>query len=395
MRKLVLGLLLISVIFLSGCTNLVGEKYCSAIGLCTVEETEVEIPDVIVIEDIKIPYMADGRVRPGSLQDIIITLKNRDENKPVKITYVGISNPGIFTVKSSSATATINPGQLKTFTFQVEAPDNQGTIALPGHLELSVRYEYTSHRLATITYIDREVYRQYLESGAKVNVDINNNPSDGPVELYLDISNIRQPAIIDKSRSEQESYQIYLKLINRGSGEIDKINTGNLQMEIEGASLEVCSDEFGGEGCTGSTSTSSPSTNGCSGGSGYFDISGFPNMDCSTCKAGPSNDCICKQKDGYDAWITVYLPTVQANCFGGGGGSGTTPSTSTGGSSISNTEELTLRGTESPNYYFSFRPSLSIDYGSITTTKQINIEATYTYRLPQKIDILISPRAEI
>ena len=57
----------------------------------------MEIPDVIVIKKIDIPLMAGGRVKPNRGVDIFVTLENRDLDKPITLTYVGI-NPGITSI---------------------------------------------------------------------------------------------------------------------------------------------------------------------------------------------------------------------------------------------------------------------------------------------------------
>ena len=263
MKRLFFGILLVSLVFVSGCTMPdfipVGGKYCKAIGLCTVEEKTVEIPDVIVIKNIDIPLVRDGRVGPNRKIDIFVTLENRDVDKPITLTYVGI-NPGIFKcVDCNKTNEKINPGQEKTFSFKVTSPDNSGTMALPGHLEVSVKYEYTSTRLATITYITKDTYIEYLQSGGKIPVNIINVPSDGPVELYLDISKIKQPVIIEdestKTSLEEGKYQIYLEVLNKGSGEIDKIAPGKLTINFSDMNVKSCSEEFGGESCSGSSVT--------------------------------------------------------------------------------------------------------------------------------------------
>jgi len=105
-------------------------------------------------------------------------------------------------------------------------------------------------------------------------------------------------------------------VLNKGSGEIDMIEAGNLDISFEDMNLEVCSKEFGGEGCSGT--------------------------------------------------------------------------------STSNNENITVRGSNPFRYYFSFTPNTDIiKSDSITTTKKVKVSAEYIYRLPQTIDILVSPRAEI
>ncbi|RLJ04297.1 MAG: hypothetical protein DRP14_03565, partial [Candidatus Aenigmatarchaeota archaeon] len=201
MRKLFVAVFLFSIIFISGCTTPggFGEKYCSAIGICDVKEKEVEIPDIVVIKKIDIPLVRDGRIGPNRDVDIFVTLENKDVNKIITLTYVGI-NPGIFTCKEPEnceySGETIGPGQDRVFSFKVTSPNNPGTIAIPGHLEFSVKYKYTSTRLATMTYITENTYIQYAKSGKEIPVQIINVPSDGPVELYLDISKIKQPVIV-------------------------------------------------------------------------------------------------------------------------------------------------------------------------------------------------------
>ncbi len=258
MRWLFLGILLVSLVFISGCVDNgfpVGGKYCKAIGLCNVEEKEVEIPDVIVIKKVDIPLLKGGEITPNRTFNILVTLKNKDADKPITLTYVGI-NPGIFTCVDCSDDGTINPGQEKLFNFEVNSPDNKGTMALEGHLEVSVKYKYSSTRLATITYVTKDTYIEYSQSEGKIPLDILNVPSDGPVELYLDISKIKQPIIIeeDSGTTPEGKYQIYLKVMNKGRGEIDKIKKEDLNIEFEDMVLGTCSEEFGGEGCGGRSS---------------------------------------------------------------------------------------------------------------------------------------------
>ncbi len=333
MRWLFLGILLVSLVFISGCIDNgfpVGGKYCKAIGLCNVEEKEVEIPDVIVIKKVDIPLLKGGEITPNREVDILVTLKNKDADKPITLTYVGI-NPGIFSCNREGCISeeeaeegnigTINPGQEKTFSFKVNSPDNKGTMALEGHLEVSVKYKYTSTRLATITYVTKDTYIEYSQSEGKIPLDIINVPSDGPVELYLDISKIKQPIIIeeDSGTTPEGKYQIYLKVMNKGSGEIDKISAGSLTINFEEMELGTCSEEFGGEGC--------------------------------------------------------------------------------GGDSVTNTDDITIRGKKPFRYYFSFDPSSSIkdellEEDRLTTTKKISAEAEYIYRISKKIDISVSSGAE-
>ena len=411
MRKLFVAVFLFSIIFISGCTTPggFGEKYCSAIGICDVKEKEVEIPDIVVIKKIDIPLVRDGRIGPNRDVDIFVTLENKDVNKIITLTYVGI-NPGIFTCKEPEnceySGETIGPGQDRVFSFKVTSPNNPGTIAIPGHLEFSVKYKYTSTRLATMTYITENTYIQYAKSGKEIPVQIINVPSDGPVELYLDISKIKQPVIVgdegaklsgmfakpkitggivlaekicpylsceqanepnclcgealttsqhpwccaagnkgwgylasdkkscqqapecaaktsessepEKTKQEEGKYQIYLEVMNKGSGEIDKIAPGNLNIYFEDMEVKSCSEEF---------------------------------------------KIINKNK-------------------------------------VENIKPIIIRGQKPFKYYFSFDPSSSIkseltkNENILTITKRITANADYVYRLSKEINILVSPRAE-
>jgi len=259
--RILTAITILLIILFSGCTSTtpfpVGQKlYCSVVGDCNVEEKSVEIPDIIVIKEVKVLPIVGNRVRPNSSVDILVTLENKDSEKPITINDIRI-NPGIFvcTCKGCSCEYTsqpkINPGQIKTFNFRVKAPDIEGTLAISATLEVSVKYSYESVRKASITFISEEVFKQYVESGKKIPVSIINVPSDGPVELYLDISKIYQPVILDR----EKSYQMYLEIRNKGSGEIEKIDKGKLTLEFENLVLEDCSDEFGGEGCKDSDNT--------------------------------------------------------------------------------------------------------------------------------------------
>jgi hypothetical protein len=259
--RILIAIAISTIILLSGCTNNidfpVGQKlYCSPIGECDVEEKNVEIPDIITIKEVKVLPIVGNRVRPNSEVDILVTLENRDSEKPITIKDIRI-NPGIFNCSCSGCKCEyskprINPGQIKTFDFKVKAPDIEGTLAISATLEVSVKYSYESVRKASITFIKEKTFKEYIEGGKKIPVSIINVPSDGPVELYLDISKIYQPVILDPKKS----YQIYLEVRNKGSGEIDKIDIGNLILKLQNMILEDCSDEFGGEDCKGESEVS-------------------------------------------------------------------------------------------------------------------------------------------
>jgi len=267
-NRILIAIAALIIVMLSGCTNNIdlpnnfelpiGQKfYCSVIADCNVEEKNVEIPDVIVIKDVKVLPIVENRVKPNSSIDVLVTLENKDSENPITIEDIRI-NPGIFNCKCPSCNCSdtskprINPGQIKTFNFKLRAPDVEGTLALSATLEVSVKYSYKSMRKASITFISEDVFKQYIESDKKVPISIINVPSDGPVELYLDISKIYQPVILDS----EKSYQIYLEIRNKGSGEIEKIESGDLTLEFEDMELEDCSDEFDGEDCRGKTAVS-------------------------------------------------------------------------------------------------------------------------------------------
>ena len=241
--KFLVVLLFINLILLSGCTDQlpIGQKYCSQIGLCKVEEKTVEVPDIIIIKDIKVLPIIGNQVKPNSEVDIIVTLENRDLEKPITLEEVRI-NPSIFNCQNRCVKKgeRINPGQIKTFSFKIKAPNNEGTLALPAHLEVSVKYNYTSTRLVTITFINEDTFKEYIEGGGKIEVPIINVPSNGPVELYLDISKIYQPVILNPNNI----YQIYLEVKNKGGGEVDGIEQKKLNISFEGMSINEASEEF-------------------------------------------------------------------------------------------------------------------------------------------------------
>ena len=590
--KIIIGLCLISILFISGCTNLNPElekKYCSIIGICNVVVKDVEIPDVIVIDNIKIPALAGGRVKPNRNIDILVTLKNRDVDKPITLTYASISDPGIFTCidcKKNNETS-ISPGQLKTFSFTVKSPSNKGTIALPGHLEFSVKYKYRSTRLATITFIGKNDYMDYLESGGKVPVSIINIPSDGPVELNLDISNIHQPVVIDdesimssKLQSNENPFDnsdlvneitdsfigkiVFAADCSAGDtdwGEAASLGCSGNNRRCFGGNCIECDGKMVNGLCWYEGSNSNENCNQvCSTRNGVYNgnCNWKDNDSCAVCKTfhptagcssgggikpapyyNPSPSCCYSSNDYSDCTATIPAPLYSADstricaCNGnkivvckcsegtscnqctpfkplycdstgtlvhkckicgcpsdkpncqsdgscgssggdsdsgsdsdGSGGSGSGGSSSgegsgsSGGSessssssssssyedkgehqiylevlnkgsgeidmigagnldisfedmnlevcskefggegcsgtSTSNNENITVRGSNPFRYYFSFTPNPGIiKSDSITATKKVEVSAEYIYRLPQTIDILVSPRAEI
>ncbi len=254
-NKIFATILILTVILFSGCTMPdtlpVGDKYCAEIGLCEKDvKEEVEIPDIITIKEIKFLTISGERVSPNTTVDVMVKLKNRDENKPVNLEDVRI-NPGIFSCGCDRCNCNdsyeMNPGQIKSFTFTIKSPDNEGTIAMEGQVSASVKYEYTSSRKATITFTKKRTVVEYIEGGKKIPIHISNVPSDGPVDLYLDISQIQQPVILDNPGP----YNMYLEVRNKGAGEVDKIEADDLNLTMENMGFVDCSEEFGGESCSG------------------------------------------------------------------------------------------------------------------------------------------------
>ncbi|MCK4730209.1 MAG: hypothetical protein KAT28_02720 [Candidatus Aenigmarchaeota archaeon] len=521
-------LCLISVLFISGCTvnPELERKYFSVIGEGTVEEKEVEIPDVIVIESIKIPALAGGRIKPDREIDIIVTLKNRDVNKPITLTYAGISDSGIFTCINcgDSGEKSISPGQLKTFSFTVKAPSNEGTIALPGHLEFSVKYKYTSTRLATITFIGKDDYMDYLESGGKVSISIINIPSDGPVELDLDISNIHQPVVIEdrvissKLQSNGKNSELMNEIADSFFGKVvfaadcsvgdtgwgeassygcignDKRCFGGNCIECDGKMVNglcwyeseysknqncnevcytrngvyngncewvdenciVCKEFHPGARCSGVGEKEAPYynpiTNYCLSNNGIYDCNAKVTLSTSTgvdsariCACNGDNIVDYDDSSGSSDDSSGSGSSDDSSGSGGSGSSGSSSSSSyedkgehqiylevlnkgsgeidiietgnldisfedmglevcseefggksCGGTTTFNNESIVVRGSNPFRYYFSFTPNTDIIGGnSITATKKVEVSAEYIYRLPQTIDILVSPRAEI
>ena len=47
-----------------------------------------------------------------------------------------------------------------------------------------------------------------------------------------------------KPKQEEGRYQIYLEVMNKGGGEIDKIAPGNLNIDFEDMDVKSCSEEF-------------------------------------------------------------------------------------------------------------------------------------------------------
>jgi len=399
---------------MSGCTMPGDSPFaegCSSVGICQVEEKEPEILDVITIEGIEV--RPEERIRPGTQVDVIVKLKNRDKNpiNEVDIESIAIDNMGgIFSCvgagETSSAsgssigsdcmsicssrgysdgtcssspisgwssvgscgsdgtkTCYCNPssgsssggsptgsgstgvkceitgksmfsGAENNFPFTIKASDNVGSTALTGTIQVSVKYKYKSTRTTTISYLPRDVYIDYKNSGKQIATSIVNMPSDGPVEAYIDISSLGQPILYDSGNIQP--YNVFLSVMNKGQGEISSIAPQNLKLEFEGGSntFTKCATEFGGDSCSGSSS-SSGSSGGASGGAGT--------------------------------------------------------------SSISNTEEIRIRGSGKEfKYYLEFKPASNLEFvnDAMATTKLITT-VDYVYILRQKRDIKVSPNAEI
>jgi len=347
------------IVSLSGCvqdlSNPFSVAYCSSVGNCQVQDKEAEIKDAIEITGINVMPMAENRIRPGSTVTVYVTLTNKDDNPVgrIDIESIAISDLNIFTCGDGSSAGTCEitgaslvSGQSKAYTFTITAPDNGGTTALPGSMEVSVKYSYSSTRLTTISYLEKDTYIDYVNSHGTTTPTLVNVPSNGPVEVYLDISKIKQPIPYDSANLE--NYPFNIQITNKGSGEIDNIAEEDLTLEFENGEgiFQDCSAEFS----TAATSSGS-STTGTSG----------------TASAISCNRC----------------PTS------------TSSGTST--SCISNSQAIRMRGNAKPfTYYTVFQPPSDLTFinNGMATTK-LRTTVQYDYVLRKRYELLVSPRAEI
>jgi hypothetical protein len=265
-RAIIPLLLLQIIIMFSGCTEPnfgPGGPYCSVIGNCQVDEGPAEVIDIVSFQEIKV-LPATSSFRPGTKIDVIVTLRNMLPDEKVDLSYIGIADMGIFKCAEGSECSyegqQLAPSQIRTFAFSIIAPDNIGSMAIDSNIEVATIYSYGASRLTTISFVERETYIGYLNAGGKVPTHIVNKPSSGPVELSLDISNLEQPLLHDTEN--ERTYQVFLSVINKGGGVINRISAGNLTLEFEKDSgsdapmeFEDCSDIF--EACSGQSIASS------------------------------------------------------------------------------------------------------------------------------------------
>jgi hypothetical protein len=330
------------VVFLSGCvsdaTNPFNQAYCSSVGNCQVEEKAAEVYDIITIEKIEARPLPEGRVRPGSTVDVYVTLKNNDKNpvNQVDILSIAVSDPHLFTcVEPDSCEIKdkkLVSGGEKGYVFTLKAPEKWGSMTETATIEVSVKYKYQSTRLTTVSYLEKETYIDYINSGKKATVSIVNMPSNGPVDAYIDISRIGQPIVYDDA-TKDEVYPVLMSVTNKGQGEISSVSPGNFKLEFESdmGTFTSCDEAFGGDTCSGSGSK------GTSGGSA-----------------------------------------------------------SASASSVSNTEEIRIRGSTPFNYYFDFKAPGSLTFlndGMATTKLKTSVD--YEYIIRKTYGMKVSVNAEI
>ncbi|MBN2095254.1 MAG: hypothetical protein JW727_04350 [Candidatus Aenigmarchaeota archaeon] len=253
------AILLIALTFLSGCTDSsFGGSSCSVIGNCKTDKKDVEVPDIIQITSAEVSPAPNGRVSPNSEVNIRVVLKNvnKDPDGSVTVSSFAVSNAHLLTCVDCTAkfngkeTFEMVPGQERAYIFKLKTPEIDAMAATVTP-EIAVKYDYRSTRLVTLTYVKKETYLDYLNSGKKLTVTISDLASQGPVELNFDMTYISdQPLIYEEGGSGEEdsksSRAVWLSVINKGSGEISEIAPDNLRVGFEDNKGKIvdCSETF-------------------------------------------------------------------------------------------------------------------------------------------------------
>lgn len=266
--RLAIPLLILTLfVFFAGCTGnefTSSGKYCSIIGNCDVYEGPQQITDMIVIQEVTVVPMANNQVSPGSELEVMVVLKNMNDDSPVTVTWLGISDANIFTCEECEleSEVTISPGHERPFSFTIKAPENLGSMAREGNIEVAATYEYTSAYWATISYTSLDVYKKYLETGGSVPITINLVNSDGPINFGVEFVNMEQPVVVRDDNSDDETsgaVQMNFQITNVGNGQLRLIENETLTVSFEDdyGEFSVCSEEFGGEDCSGNSVSNS------------------------------------------------------------------------------------------------------------------------------------------
>jgi hypothetical protein len=247
MKWMLLSLLLVVVVFTSGCTSISGIPVLSDIFPDIFGgNQEVMTSDVITIDSMTVT--PDTEIRSGQTMRLIANVKNtqKAESDPQKNVIVRLYNDcGLFDVSIDSCRSSgqndYTPGEdhcdietlypLSTAIVEWKLKANPVNVKTNCKLGIYVEYTYTTHSTSSVTFVNREEAEQWVLQGKSVNEAGSKVIGEGPIKSYVEVKS--QPIMVDKAKSGEASGSAIMTfwITNEGSG------------ILETGKIEVTSDE--------------------------------------------------------------------------------------------------------------------------------------------------------
>ena len=231
---LLIALCLSLVVFSSGCT--IEDIFGSTIPNVNVDVKETEeTSDVLVIKSLEVYPQAP--IYPGSEISLFVRIENKDDKKTIPYT-VEIYDPSAFIVlDEESKSGVLLPLGTDLITFNLKAPDANitGNVEFTPTVSLRVVYALNTTTLYQIAVVDMEQIKLSQLTGKTLNIQTTKSIGSGPIKIDMDLIGSSEGS---KFIIKGQSGMLNLKVINKGSGDLEGGKIKNHTLTLEGVNID-------------------------------------------------------------------------------------------------------------------------------------------------------------
>ncbi len=276
-------ILLIALIFITGCTFLRGfGEDVIKINVKTEKESPTE---AIAIKNVE--TIPRSPVLPGQNVMLFFTIENRDNTKEAKNVMVELFNPASFMVVKDGTqdVGRILPGEQRQVQISLRAPSEQDIagVKLETDLHFRVIYDFESSTIMQALIVNEAEILARQRQGQPVPLESNIIMGSGPVKVESNIIGVSYILA-----GQPQGGIIVMKVVNSGDktkGDVKDgtISAGNLKIEFPAGLGNVKCPEMGSSGSSSPGSPGTPPSPGCT--------ANFPNLINGKCCAYSNVRC--------------------------------------------------------------------------------------------------------
>ncbi|MEM7826727.1 MAG: hypothetical protein QXQ40_00705 [Candidatus Aenigmatarchaeota archaeon] len=232
MKKNVMILILVLLVFISECTNINLEN------LKVTETKKEETSDVLVIENI------DTLPRPpifaGDSFTLYFTLRNRDEQRPIENIRVTLFDPSVFKGNlnpnqcGENNPCSLLPLDQKLISFNLTAPTQEeiASVEVTPKVNFKVTYAFNGTTAYDVVIVNIDELTKYQQAGKTLDLTRNKLIGSGPIKI--DVELINADAVI-----AGRTGRIKVVVKNDGSGNLIENKISKNGLRIDFGSLQV------------------------------------------------------------------------------------------------------------------------------------------------------------